>query len=427
MIEAIGTKVADYLRGTADELRQAASYPQPIYRITLRGQDITAGFITRLISLTLTDNRGIEADQLDIALSDHDGQLEIPPRGAVLSVALGWSDTGLVDKGTFTVDEVEHSGAPDVLTIRARSADLREGLKAKRTRSWHSQLLGDILRSLAVEYGLAPVIDAVLGETPMAHIDQASESDANLLTRLGEQSDAIASVKAGRLLFFPAGKSVSASGLELPHITLTRTDGDQHRYIEADRDSYSGVRARYYDINSAAKKEAIAGGGDNLKDLRHVYTDQQSAITAARAEWNRLQRGSATLTYTLAKGRPDLIPELTYSLVGVKGPIDAIVWLGGNITHSLSESGFTTSLDLESKLPDADEVAELAEDEGGDYTGVVAWYRDEKGGKHRNVVVGEPKRPRRLTHLYVNEANAKKAAEREWQRMQSDSLILSAN
>jgi len=41
-------------------------------------------------------------DQLDIQLSDHDGQLAIPPKGAVIRLWLGWSDTGLVDKGTYT-------------------------------------------------------------------------------------------------------------------------------------------------------------------------------------------------------------------------------------------------------------------------------------------------------------------------------------
>jgi len=30
----------------------------------------------------------------------------------------------VIDKGSFTVDEVEHAGAPDVLTIRARSASM---------------------------------------------------------------------------------------------------------------------------------------------------------------------------------------------------------------------------------------------------------------------------------------------------------------
>src|SRR5690606_27616850 len=179
-----------------------------------------------------------------------------------------------------------------------------------------------------------------------------------------------------------------------------------------------GVRARYYDVNSAKKQEAIAGGGDNLKELRHVYTDRESAVSAARAEWNRLQRGSASLTYTLAKGRPDLIPELTYTLVGVKERIDAVVWLGGNVTHQLTDSGFITSLDLESKLPDADEVAEVAVDEQSDYTGVVAWYRDKKTGVQKKVIAGEEGRLRRLTHLYVSEKNAKKAAVREWDRVQ---------
>lgn len=28
------------------------------------------------------------------------------------------------------------------------------------------------------------------------------------------------------------------------------------------------------DVHSAKKQEAIAGGGDNVKDLRHTYTDE---------------------------------------------------------------------------------------------------------------------------------------------------------
>lgn len=416
MIDQVGARVAGYLRDTAEELRTAAGYPQPQFRLSLAGNDLTGLVSPRLITLTLTDNRGLEADQLDIALSDHDGLLEIPAKGAKISLALGWSDTGLVEKGIYIVDEVEHSGAPDQMTIRARGTDLREGFKARRTRSWDTATVGDIIRSIAVEYGLGPVISIVLDQVLLAHIDQANESDANLLTRLGEQHDAIASVKAGRLLFMPAGKSTSASGLPLPHITLTRADGDQHRYLVADRDSYSGVRAYYYDPNSAAKKEAIAGGGDNLKDLRHTYTDEQSAVTAARAEWNRLQRGSATLTYTLARGRADLIPELTYSLVGVKPQIDAIVWLGGRVVHYLSDSGYTTSLELESKLPDAADVAELAEEEG-DWTGILAWYRVEKSGEQLKMTAGDQTRPRRLTHLYASKESAKRAVDREFNRM----------
>lgn len=50
----------------------------PDYRVKLAGSDITADISRRLISLSLTDNRGFEADQLDIALNDADGLMQMP-------------------------------------------------------------------------------------------------------------------------------------------------------------------------------------------------------------------------------------------------------------------------------------------------------------------------------------------------------------
>ncbi|XKU39206.1 phage late control D family protein [Pseudomonas [fluorescens] ATCC 17400] len=422
MIEAALSKVTGYLKDTAQRFIRDAAYPVPAFRLSVDGLDIAQKISPRLMSLELTDNRGVEADQLTITLSDHDGLLSIPPKGAVLRLWLGWSDTGLVDKGTYTVDETEHSGAPDVLSIRARSADLRKGLKTKRERSWSNTTLGEVLGDIAIGNNLTATIAGALDGLPILQLDQANESDANLISRLGEEFDAVASVKAGCLLCLPAGGGKTASGLDLPHITLTRIDGDQHRYLQADRDSYDGVRAYYYDVNSAKKQEAIAGGGDNLKDLRHTYSDQQSALRAARAEFRRLQRGSATLSYTLAMGRPDLIPELTYTLQGVKAEIDEIIWYGGNVQHSLTaDGGYTVSLELESKLPE-DNVEDLAEENAGDYTGIIAYYRDEKSGKEKTITAGDQAKPRRLRWLYASEKTAKRAVEREWRKMQAGLL-----
>ncbi|MBI6600227.1 MULTISPECIES: phage late control D family protein [Pseudomonas] len=423
MIDAALSKVTGFLRDTAERFVRDAAYPVPAFRLMVDGNDIAQKISPRLMSLELTDNRGVEADQLTITLSDHDGLLSIPPKGAVLRLWLGWSDTGLVDKGTYTVDETEHSGAPDVLSIRARSADLRKGLKTKRERSWSNTTLGEVLADIAIGNGLTATIAGALDGLPILQLDQANESDANLISRLGEEFDAVASVKAGCLLCLPAGGGKTASGLDLPHITLTRADGDQHRYLQAERDSYDGVRAYYYDVNSAKKQEAIAGGGDNLKDLRHTYSDQQSALRAARAEFRRLQRGSATLSYSLAMGRPDLIPELTYTLQGVKAEIDEIIWYGGNVQHSLTaDGGYTVSLELESKLPE-DNVEDMAEENKGNYTGIIAHYRDEKTGKEKTITAGDQSRPRRLHWLYATEKTAKRAVDREWKRVQADQQV----
>jgi uncharacterized protein len=414
---AIGDAIG-VVRDAGKRLLGDNNYPAAIYRLTVDGLDIAHLISPRLISLSLTDNRGIEADTLDISLSDHDGLLSIPPTGAVLHLWLGWADTGLVDKGTYTVDETEHSGAPDVLNIRARSADMRKGLKAKRESSWANTTLGAVLKTIAGRNQLTARISAALAAIPILQLDQANESDANILTRLGEEFDAVATVKAGCLLCIHAGKSQTTSGLSLPHITLTRADGDGHRYLQANRDSYDGVRAYYYDINSAKKQEAIAGGGDNLKDLRHSYSDRASALRAARAEWNRLQRGTATLSYNLGKARPELIPELTYTLVGVKPEIDAIIWHGGNVQHSLTaDAGYTMSLELESQLPD-DTVDELYEEGTATYTGIIAYYREAKTGAQKAITAGDQTKPRRLTHLYATKASAQRAVDREWGKMQ---------
>ncbi|WP_019411217.1 phage late control D family protein [Pseudomonas psychrophila] len=408
--------VAGYLHNTAERVQRDAVYATPVFRITVDGNDIAQLISPRLISLELTDNRGLEADQLSLTLSDHDGLLAMPAKGALLHLWLGWSDTGLVNKGSYTLDELEHNGAPDTLSLRARSADLRKSLKTKRERSWSNKTLGDVINDIALGNDLKPTIAQTLAGQPILQLDQANESDANLISRLGEEFDAVASVKAGCLLCLPAGGGQSVTGIVLPHITLTREDGDQHRYLQADRDSYDGVRAYFYDINSAKKQEAIAGGGDNLKDLRHTYSDLQSALRAARSEFKRLQRASATLSYTLAKARPDLIPELTYTLMGIKDEIDAIIWYGGNVQHSLSaDGGYTMSLELESKLPE-DGVEDLAENDDGDYTGVIAYYRDPKTGKEKTVTAGDPDKPKRLQWLYASEQTARRAVGREWAR-----------
>lgn len=76
-------------------------YPKPIYKITVDGRDISPEFRARMGDLTLTDNRGFEADQLDIRLDDSDGKLDIPPRGAEVRLWLGFEASGLVDKGTL--------------------------------------------------------------------------------------------------------------------------------------------------------------------------------------------------------------------------------------------------------------------------------------------------------------------------------------
>lgn len=432
-------------------------HPRPAWTISVDGGDITAKIAGRLVSLTLTDNRGFEADQIDLVLDDTDGALALPARGAAVRLALGWQGEALIDKGDFVVDEIEHSGAPDQLTLRARSADLRGGLTTQMERSFHQTTLGAIVRTVADENDLRAVIAPDLDVEWIAHIDQTNESSANLLTRLARLFDAVASVKDGRLLFLRAGMGKSASGRPLPVATIARGDGDQHRFGLAERDAATAVKATYYDTHIGTKGEVfwgkqeeaiaqgkrqpvasptaaslprlkalqgtyksrtkalraaikawkamkpkdgwdgvkaswddrvnklsgevsygrddesrkrrnavrqaeadakkIAGaatdksefdhGADQVKTIRHVYASKENARRAARSEYLKLGRGTATFAITLARGRPELFPDLPIAVRGFKQPIDETDWIATRVTHNLTDAGYTTVIELE--------------------------------------------------------------------------------
>lgn len=363
---------------------QQADHPAADYLIRLNGRDITSRFRARLISLHLTDNRAFEADQVEIQLDDSDGLLEIPPRNATLQVAIGWKGAPLVDKGEFTVDEVEHSGTPDVLTLRGRSADMREGMTTKRERSFHRKTVGEIVNTIAGQNNLLPVVGADFANQLVDHIDQTSESDANLLTRLAEQFDAVATVKSKRLLFYKAGLGETASGQALGTVIITRKDGDRHTFSVAERQNYTAVKACWQDTAGAKKGEItvdaktefqrvhertkrgkqskrtklqatkqphVEPAADNVKVLRHVYASEATATRAARAAWEKLQRGVAEFSITLARGNAELMPEVPVRVSGFKPVIDGTQWLAASVEHTIDGSGgFSTGVKLEMRI-----------------------------------------------------------------------------
>lgn len=361
----------------------------PAFMLTINSKDITGNISDRLINLTLTDNRGFEADQLDIELDDSDGLVELPLRGAVLSLYLGWKGFALVGKGSFTVDEVEHRGAPDTVTIRARSADFRGTLNSRREESWHDTTIASVIEAIAARNKLTASVFPELAKIKIPHIDQSQESDAKFLTRLAELYGGEVSVKAGKLLFIKAGRGVTASGKAIPQVTISREDGDRHQFSIADRGAYTGVTAKWLhtkDPKPQAQKvklrrkekekktrasahpkaktpvkepearegEYMAGEADNVFALTTVFASKAQAMRAAQAKWDKLQRGVAEFSISLATGRADLYPETPVRVTGFKRVIDEQVWIITKVTHSLSNNGYSTGLELEVKLSDVE-------------------------------------------------------------------------
>ncbi|EPF77280.1 phage late control protein [Acinetobacter gyllenbergii] len=412
--------IASTLTNIATDVEQGFndSYPHVIYRLLVNGTDIGTMIQDRLMRMVITDNRGIETDSIEIELSDHDGLLDIPPKGAEIEAWIGWSNTGLVYKGKYLVKERGHQGAPDILTLRAEAADLKTAFKKKKERSFDKKTIADIIQTIALEHGLNPIVNETLGIIELPHLDQ-NESDANLITRIADEHDAIAMVKNGNLLFMPKGEGKTMSGNPLPEVIITRSDGDSHQYSDTDgADEVSGVTAYYYDNTHAKRKKVTVGMSDeNTREIRNIQRDKQTAEHVAKAEFNKIKSKSATFSFTLAYGRPELIPESPLSFIGFKALIDDIVWLGTRVIHEYNESGgYTTKCEAEVYLPDADSLSELIDNERGGYTGILAYYKD--GKKTATVTKGDQATPKRLTYLYKNRQTATVAVDREYKALQ---------
>ena len=401
----------------------------PAFRVAIEDRDITRVVSDRLISLTLRECRGDEADQLDIDLDDSHGQLAIPPKGARLHFALGWRGQPLVDKGSFVVSEVEHGGTPDKLTLRARSASMIDAFRQQRDRSFHDSTLGAVIDTVAAGNGLASGIAERLRGVAIPHLDQTHESDAALLRRLGKKYDAVATVKNDTLLFLPINDSHTASGQPLPLVTIARALGDQHRYHSAESDAYSGVRAFWMDDRYGRRRSVVAGQAGNSKRLRTTFGTEADARTAAIAEWQRIERGLATFEMQLALGDPRVMPQSPVAVRGFKPEIDGTDWLCKMVTHSISGSGFTTRIEFETRTEPAEAEREMDHDPEEGITGVKANWEDKGRARHSKgtELAGQAENAKTLKRVYASKQSAQRGAMLEWAKIREVREIVAEN
>lgn len=363
-----------------------ARHLTPQAELTIDGKRFGTQAMSRIISISLTDKRGFEADELTIELDDHDGTLAIPKTGSKITLKLGYQETGLVEKGEYLVSEFTASGSPDRLSITARAADLAEALAEQVEKSWHKQTLYQIIEAIAKKHKYEYIISKDYQNQKIEHIDQTNESDASFMSRLAEQYDAIATIKNGKLLFIPAGESQTASGQPILPTTITRASGDSHSFTYSSSNSYQAVRAYYTDKKTGQKKEVIVNKdnaypnkkttqqtktvkgktfkakkkendnqkvnteGQKIKTLRHLYATESGAWSGARGAFKKIQRGVAEFSITLAVGRPDLYPETPAVVKGFKPEIDAEAWLITEVSHKIDSGGYTAGIQFEARI-----------------------------------------------------------------------------
>lgn len=315
------------------------------------GTDLAAKINPRFLELTLSEKRGGEADELSLTLHNHDGRLATPETGRLLTLALGWRSggpaTGLVGKGRFKVDEVEESGPPDVITIRARSADLGGDYRKRRTQVWRDTTVGTVLDTIAGRYGVESLIHPDLRGLAIAVLEQHLKSDMAFVMDLGRRFDALATWKDRKLIFMPVGAKTTPSGRAIPSLVLTRRHGWSWRFTRADREENDGAEAEYHDP-AEGKRKKVSTGGTKRKKLKRVYASEAEADQAAKAATAKGKRGGFKFEYDLAEADMQIQPNARVRLSGWNARIDAVDWLVESVETSLGANGIQQKVSLES-------------------------------------------------------------------------------
>ena len=294
----------------------------PIFQLLADDEDVTAAIADRLISLEVTDEDGFKSDRLTLELDLRDRAIAIPPAETKLDLSLGHRETGLTKIGAFVLEERNGSGPPDVMTLVARAADMSGAIRAPKTRSWTAITLGGIVRAIASEAGLTPVVGVDIGDTVYGFVAQSAESDLHLLTRLVRVLDATAKPADGRLVVVRRGTGRAADGSEILPVEIPRARMQSYSWQFGKRSTYASVTAKWADTDGATTQTVTAGSGEPDRRLRETFGSALEAQRAAQAELDRAGRAEITLDLELAgfwpqlfaSGRiflPDLLPELT--------------------------------------------------------------------------------------------------------------------
>lgn len=259
----------------------------------------------RLVDWEHVDAAGIESDQLKLTVNI-EGLDGLPSFDNKIGLRVGYQETGLVDKGEFTVTRVTPQLFPALMLIVATAAPFKvtdpTGFKARRSETYAMTTLGQVFRRVVGRHGFTPRVAADLEAIAIVHIDQSNETDAAFLTRLAKRFDAVAKPVNDLYVLARRGQLKTLSGKPMPKVTLSVTQDNRpgsKAFIAASIDNdarirVKGVKTAWWDGGSG-KEIIVETGSEPFRKVRQRYQNEDEAKAAAEGELRKAKRQEAKL------------------------------------------------------------------------------------------------------------------------------------
>lgn len=317
--------------------------------------DISADLAPHLVGFSYTDHASGKADDLQITLDDREGLWRgawFPDKGAMLTASLivkNWDkleEEQELPLGTFEIDEIECSGAPYTVTIKAVSVPESTSLRGQdKTRAWEKTTLKTIAADISGGAGLSLLYESA--EDPKYdRREQTEQSDLSFLQKLCNDAGLSLKVTAGQIVIFDDSKYETMD----PVMTITRNESNILKFSATSslRDTYSACRVKYH---NARKKQ----------DVDYTFTPPNKPATGKTLVINE-KVASIAEAETLAKKK---LREKNKEEVKVSMTLPGSILLVGGVTvkisgwgkfdgkyfteqgnHDAGGSGYTTKVDL---------------------------------------------------------------------------------
>lgn len=173
----------------------------PVFKITYNGKDITADLSDTYLSCQYEDKVEGESDELSITLDDTSGKWTgswYPEKGAKLTLDIEYKGEKL-KCGTFEIDQIDVSGPPAQVVIKAIAAGIGNALRSKGSKAYDKQTLRGIANLIAKKHGFT--VQGEIENIQIERVTQHREGDLEFLKRLSSEYGYVFNVRDKKLVF----------------------------------------------------------------------------------------------------------------------------------------------------------------------------------------------------------------------------------
>ncbi len=314
----------------------------PFIVVKVGDKPVHAVFYQRLLSATITDHAGNQADTFEAEFDDGNNDLEVPQSNSTLQVIFGYENSISAFMGCFVVESVVSCGgsAGEILRLCGKSASMRGEIKEQMSEHFDHKTIGEIVETLAKRHGYQAKVSPEFYQHSLPYVVRTDQSSVDFLTRLADRMQARFLIKDNKFLFL--------SGDNLPALELHKHDCSSWEFTIEPRTQYGTIEASYFDRSKGQQCQVKhqTGFSGPVRRFRCCYPCKEEALAAAASESDRLCRAVGSGSLSLA-GRPEIMADQPLLLQGFRAEIDG-PWKAATVTHRYDkQSGYTTEITLE--------------------------------------------------------------------------------